>query len=81
MSWGPQGRFSSGSGGSSKVFWGGVLTNGETSAEGARFLGWSGGILPGKFLKFGSLKWHFQHSEKTFWKIFRFLKHLKIQKA
>jgi hypothetical protein len=29
-------------------FFGGVLTNGETSAEGARFLGWSGG------------KWHFQ---------------------
>ena len=29
---------------------------------------------PGKFLKFGSLKWHFQHSEKTFWKIFRFSK-------
>jgi hypothetical protein len=33
-----------------------------------------GKFLKGKFLKFGSLKWHFQHSEKTFWKIFRFSK-------
>ena len=33
----------------------------------------------GKILKFGSLKWHFQHSEKTFWKMFRLSKHFKIQ--
>ena len=32
-------------------FLGGILTNGETSAEDARFLGWSGGILPRKILK------------------------------
>ena len=38
-----------------------------------------GEYSPGKILKFGSLKWHFQHSEKTFWKIFRFSKHFKIQ--
>ena len=35
-----------------------------SSAEGARFLGGSGGMLSGKILKFRSLKWHFQQSEK-----------------
>jgi hypothetical protein len=41
---------------------------GEVSAEGMRFLGGYGGMLPRKFLKFGSLKWHLQHSESTFCK-------------
>ena len=35
-----------------------------------KFLGGSSG----KFLKFVSLKWHFQFYENTFWKIFRFSK-------
>jgi hypothetical protein len=56
-------------------FFGGVLTNGETSAEGARFLGWFGGILPRKIFKI----WVSEMAFPAFWKIFRFSKHLKIQ--
>ena len=41
------------------------------------FLGESGGIPRGKFLKFGSLKWHFPHSDSTLEQNFKILKTFK----
>jgi hypothetical protein len=49
---------------------------GGASAEGTRFVGGSGGMPPRTFLKFGSLKWHLQHSESTFCKKFHVFKTL-----
>ena len=49
-----------------------------TVVDPAKFFFWGegGGLTNGETtgLWNGSLKWHFQHSEKTFWKIFRFSK-------
>ena len=49
---------------------------GGASAEGTTFVGGSGGMPPPpiKFFKFGSLKWHLQHSERTFCKKFQVFK-------
>ena len=56
---------------------GGVNDNGDdSSAKGTRNLGGAGDMPSGKILKFGSRKWHFQHSESMLSVRRKVLKHL-----